>query len=207
MVFYRLGIAFASQVSGIRSDSMEQLFTSRSRYGTESVRVFTAIPRHLQHRNAESVKRIIRTSGPANGSPNLEQYQLKEIFTDEQTITGQLLGQLQINPGCRGILVKVITGTVSGTTPTLQVQMQEQSISTDGFSTAYATTSATTIASNNIMRMLIYPGLSTNNVMSAGGASNIVFNGVCPRQFRLVYIPGGTTPSIQLAHVYLEYIP
>ena len=106
-------------------------------------------------------------------------------------------------PGYRGILVTFKAGTVSGTSPTLIMQIQSTIGALADGSIAWANTSAVPMATGSVFRLLVYP---TANGLSMGGAGSTQVNGPIPLTWRILYTPGGTTPSIGINEIYFDYL-
>ena len=111
-------------------------------------------------------------------------------------------GATQTNANARGAIITAILGTVSGTLPTLSLQLQW---SPDGGTTwlAYgAATSAIAIATGNTATVEVYP---TALALTLGGAGSAQTNAPLPRTWRMAYTTTGTGISIAVASVQVNY--
>lgn len=111
-------------------------------------------------------------------------------------------GATQTNASARGALMTIILGTVSGTLPTLSVQLQ---FSPDGGTTWLnygSATSAISVVTGNDIVVAIYPTALTTSI---GGAGSVQTNAPLPRTWRLQYITTGTGISIAIASVQVNY--
>jgi hypothetical protein len=125
-----------------------------------------------------------------------------EITSDQNTLTTNAVGQLQTNPGFRGLVLTIVLGTVSGTSPTLTVGIFQ---SYDGVNLInWVTSSAIGVATGGIIRILLYPSASL--ALGAGGTASVAVTLPAPPQFAIDYIVGGTTPSIQISKVWIDYL-
>jgi hypothetical protein len=125
--------------------------------------------------------------------------------------TATFNGATQTNYNARGALIVVQLGTVSGTTPTLNVQL---AVSYDDGTTwiTVGAASGNATASNNTIAVLVYP---TNLSQAAGGTpanlttgatQTLALNMALPRKWRLVYTIGGTTPSFAITAVHVNHL-
>lgn len=112
-------------------------------------------------------------------------------------------GAAQSNSNYRGALITAILGTVSGTTPTLSMQLQW---SPDGGTTWVnygAATAAITIVTGNTVSVMVYP-VTWSTFTS--GAGDVQIAAPLPKTWRMVYTGGGVTFSIAIASVQVNYI-
>ena len=128
------------------------------------------------------------------------------ISADIQTIVaaGTVNGAAQVNSNDRGAIITVVTGTVSGTLPTLQVQLQ---YSFDGGTTWLnlgALTSTFALVTGNTIALLVYPVASLSTTTGATQTADLAF--VLPKTWRLQYTAGGTGISIAIASVNINYV-
>jgi hypothetical protein len=133
------------------------------------------------------------------------------IAGDAGTKTVTFNGAAQTNFNARGAIITVVLGAVSGTAPTLSVQL---SISIDG-GVAWLTLGPAMTAlngSSQVATLLVYPanmsqaaGATPANIVS-GASQTQALNLPLPRTWRLVYTIGGTTPSFVISQVAVNYI-
>jgi hypothetical protein len=112
-------------------------------------------------------------------------------------------GATQSNSNYRGALITALLGTVSGTTPTLSMQLQW---SPDGGTTWInygAATAAITIVTGNTVSVMVYP-VTWSTFTS--GAGDVQIAAPLPKTWRMVYTGGGVTFSIAIASVQVNYI-
>lgn len=128
------------------------------------------------------------------------------IAADAQTIVaaGTINGAMQTNTsGCRGVVVHIRLGTVSGTSPTFTAGLQ---YSPDGGVTWRAWISVgglIAVASTSYYTVTLYPTVSAT-VPAGAGSSQV--NGGLPKFWRMQYGTGGTGISIQIAEVDYTYM-
>lgn len=111
-------------------------------------------------------------------------------------------GATQTNANARGAIITAILGTVSGTLPTLSLQLQW---SPDGGTTWLnygSATSAIAIATGNTVTVEVYP---TALALTLGGAGSAQTNAPLPRTWRMAYTTTGTGISIAVASVQVNY--
>lgn len=131
---------------------------------------------------------------------------------DSGTKTASFNGATQTNYNARGAIITVQLGTVSGTSPTMAVQLQ---FALDAAGTNWANfgpASANATASSQQIMFLVYPtntsqtaGATPTNFTSPGVTQIIALNAALPRLWRVVYSIGGTTPSFALTATYVNY--
>lgn len=132
------------------------------------------------------------------------------MFTmgDTGAKTATFNGATQTNFNARGAKIFVLIPTVTGTTPTLNAQLQ---ISPDGGTTwiNYGPASGNLTAAGNIL-IDVYPSNftvagATPAALTTGATQTVQINAPLPRTWRLVYTIGGTTPSFTLTNAYATY--
>ena len=126
---------------------------------------------------------------------------------DSTTLTsaspGPVNGATQTNLNARGAIVTALLGIVSGTLPTLTMQIQW---SPDGGTTWInygSATSAATVATGSTLTVVVYPTVLTAAVGTTG---SIATDAPLPKTWRMVYTGGGTAFSIAFVAVYVNYI-
>jgi hypothetical protein len=131
-------------------------------------------------------------------------------LTDVGVKTASFNGAIQSNPGARGALITILLGAVSGTSPTLAVQLQW---SPDGGTTwlNFGAVLPNLTASNQIGTILVFPtNTSTAGASPAaftmGSATNVQSNVALPKTWRLVYTLGGTSPSFTINSIQINYL-
>jgi len=124
--------------------------------------------------------------------------------------TATFNGATQTNFNARGAYITVAIGAVTGTTPTMTMQLQ---VSFDGtnFINFGPASAAVTAGSQNVV-FIVYPtnisqaaGTTIAN-LATGAAQTIAINAPLPRTWRIVYTIGGTTPSFTLTNMYVNYV-
>ena len=124
--------------------------------------------------------------------------------------TATFNGATQTNYDARGVAILVVLGTVSGTTPTLNMQLQW---SPDGGTWLnYGPPTGNLTTTGQTAAILVYPtnisqaaGATPAN-LATGAAVTLAVNAPLPRTWRLVYTIGGTTPSFAINGVLVSYI-
>jgi hypothetical protein len=120
-------------------------------------------------------------------------------------------GATQTNFDAVGAYITVLLGAVTGTTPTLTMQLQW---SPDGGTTwlNLGPASATLTASSQTAVLGIYatnfsqtPGATPANLTTGANVSTFI-NAPLPRTWRIVYTIAGTTPSFTISSVQVNYI-
>lgn len=126
---------------------------------------------------------------------------------DSTTLTsaspGPVNGATQTNLNARGAIVTALLGIVSGTLPTLTMQIQW---SPDGGTTWInygSATSAAMAATGSTLTVVVYPTALTAAVGTTG---SIATDAPMPKTWRMVYTGGGTAFSIAFVAVYVNYI-
>ena len=124
--------------------------------------------------------------------------------------TATFTGATQTNFNGQGALITCIVPTVTGTTPTLTLQLQW---SPDNGTTFYnygpATTALTAAGSVTIG---CYPNQwenatsATLAAFTTGVTTAVFLNAPLPRTWRVNYTIGGTTPSFTITGTYVNYI-
>jgi hypothetical protein len=125
--------------------------------------------------------------------------------------TATFNGATQTNYDARGAYVMLALGTVTGASPTLNVQLQW---SWDG-GTSWANlgpASSNVTSTSQSIAIVVYPtnlsqaaGATPAN-LTTGAAVTLAINAPLPRTWRLVYTIGGTTPSFTISSVGVNYI-
>jgi len=129
---------------------------------------------------------------------------------DTGTKTTSFTGATQTNFNARGAYITVLCGTVSGTTPTLNAQLQ---FSPDagttwiniGAASGNATATANTILFQVAPLNWTVAG-ATPAALTTGATATVQLNAQLPRTWRLNYTIGGTTPSFAITAVYVNYL-
>jgi hypothetical protein len=114
-----------------------------------------------------------------------------------------LAGAQQTNYNARGAIITAILGSVTGTLPTLSMQLQW---SPDGGTTWVnygAATAAIAAVSGATVSVMVYP-VTWSTFTS--GAGDVQIAAPLPRTWRIFYTAAGTTPVIPLASVQVNYI-
>jgi hypothetical protein len=111
-------------------------------------------------------------------------------------------GATQTNLNARGALITAILGTVSGTLPTLSLQLQWSPDGGAAWINYGAATSAIAIATGNDITVIVYP---TALSVTIGDAGSVQTNAPLPRTWRMTYITTGTGISVAIASVQVNY--
>ena len=111
-------------------------------------------------------------------------------------------GATQTNANARGAIITAILGTVSGTLPTLSLQLQWSPDSGTTWLNYGSATSAIAIATGNTATVEVYP---TALALTLGGAGSAQTNAPLPRTWRMAYTTTGTGISIAVASVQVNY--
>jgi hypothetical protein len=125
--------------------------------------------------------------------------------------TATFSGATQTNFNAKGAIITCLVGTVSGTSPTMTLQLQT---SPDGGTTWYSIGAPTTaLTASGSVALFYYP---TNWSQGAGSTPAVLgnlgysqasfFNMVLPRTWRIQYTIGGTTPSFTITSVGVQYL-
>lgn len=101
------------------------------------------------------------------------------------TGAGTVNGADQTNLSSRGLHLAIDITAITGTTPTLTVTIQGKDAVSGKYYTILAS-AALSATGTTILR--VYPGLTA--------AANTVANDVLPRDWRVIYVVGGTTPAV-----------
>ena len=125
--------------------------------------------------------------------------------------TATFNGATQTNFNARGAYITCLCSTVSGTTPTMNLQLQwSPDAGTTWLNYGAATTNITT--TGNTASFLVYPTqfndpkTTTIAAITIGATASKYINGVLPRTWRIVYTIGGTTPSFTITATYVNYV-
>jgi len=128
---------------------------------------------------------------------------------DSGTKTTSFTGATQTNFNAKGAVITILCGTVSGTTPTLNTQLQwSPDAGTTWIAMGAVTSNAT--ATGNTITMMVYPSNfstagSSPAALTTGATQTTQINSIIPRTWRLNYTIGGTTPSFAITGVYVNY--
>jgi hypothetical protein len=113
--------------------------------------------------------------------------------------TSTFNGTTQSNPGFKNAFILIILGIVSGTTPTMNVQLQYSPDSGSHWINIGGASSNVTATGNTI-------AISLGSVFTTSGATQTLFiSGQLVKTWRLVYTIGGTTPSFTIASSLVSY--
>lgn len=85
----------------------------------------------------------------------------------------------------RGVRVNVNITALTGTSPTLTVTIQGKDAASG---TYYTILASTALSATGFTRLTIYPGLTA--------AANSIASDIVPRDWRIAYTIGGTTPAV-----------
>jgi hypothetical protein len=123
---------------------------------------------------------------------------------DAGTFAASFLGTTQTNRTATSAYITVRLGTVSGGTPTLGVQLQW---SPDGGTTwlALGAVLPTLTATGQTGTIVVAPSPLTG--LTLGATVSVLITAPLPRTWRLAYTIGGSTPSVQIANVAVNYVP
>lgn len=130
-------------------------------------------------------------------------------MADTGAKTATFNGATQTNYNAAGAFITLVVSTVTGTSPTLTVQLQ---VSYDGTNFLNVGPATTALTAAGQVQILIYP---TNASQSAGASPAALTSGATvfmalnmplPRTWRLVYTIGGTTPSFTFTNAYAAYV-
>lgn len=118
-------------------------------------------------------------------------------ISDTGTFTASFDGTTQTNTAYRGVLIAVIVGAVSGTSPTMQVQPE---YSPDAGATWFTFGNLIALTASNQQKFInIYP--------AATGLSGVTgTNAALPKTWRLSYTITGATPSFVISNVFASYL-
>lgn len=130
--------------------------------------------------------------------------------TGAKTVTFN--GATQTNYNNAGALITCLFGAVTGTAPTIALQLQwSPDAGTTWLNYGTAIAAFTPVATNTAL-LAIYPAQfedATSTTLAAfttGATQAKLLNTPLPRTWRIVYTIGGTTPSITITAVYVNYI-
>lgn len=123
--------------------------------------------------------------------------------TAAKTATGN--GATITNVGNKGVQILLNMGAVTGTTPTLVLKVQG---SVDGGTLWYDIPGATTasIVATGQYGILIYPGIAVTAGVATSGTTATASMAI-PRNWRVAWTIGGTTPSFTITAVQYNYLP
>lgn len=122
--------------------------------------------------------------------------------TGAKVATGN--GATQTNTTAKGAHIIINMGAVTGTTPTFVAKLQG---SADGGTTWYDLPNATTasLVATGVFGIMIYPSLSAVAGTTTTGTIAQTSSSL-PRNWRLVWTIGGTTPSFSITNVQVSYL-
>jgi hypothetical protein len=147
----------------------------------------------------------VQVGNTANTTPILANPLIPAVTTTGDTgakvATGN--GATQTNTTAKGATIVVNMGAVTGTTPTCVIKIQG---SADAGTTWYDIPSATTasLVATGVWAIIVYPGITAlagTTVSGTAAASNVTL----PRNWRIVWTIGGTTPSFTITNVQVSY--
>lgn len=130
--------------------------------------------------------------------------------TGAKTVTFN--GATQTNFNARGAIITALFGTVTGTVPTIALQLQWSFDAGTTFLNYGTAIAAFTPASTNTATFVVYPTqladdtTTTLSAFTVGATQSKAMNAPIPRTWRIVYTLAGTTPSITLTSVNVNYI-
>jgi hypothetical protein len=161
---------------------------------------------------ANPTSTVARTVGHKfNGTSWDRDYNVYNTTTgDTGTKTASFTGATQTNFNARGAYITVLCGTVSGTTPTLNAQLQfSPDAGTTWINIGAASGNAT--ATGNTILFQVAPlnwtvAGATPAALTTGATQTVQLNAQLPRTWRLNYTIGGTTPSFAITAVYVNYL-
>jgi hypothetical protein len=129
---------------------------------------------------------------------------------DTGTKTASFSGATQTNYNARGAYITVLCGTVSGTSPTLNAQLQwSPDAGTTWINIGSASGNATATGNTIVFQVGALNWSvagATPAALTTGGTVTVQLNALLPRTWRLNYTVGGTTPSFAITGVYVNYI-
>lgn len=142
----------------------------------------------------------------------MEQVLINALLGDSATIgTGATNGSLQTNTNYRGAIITAILGTVTGTSPTLTMQLQWSPDNGITWLNYGSSTGQISVITGNTVTIFVYPTNSTvagssPSAFTIGSTGSVILNAPLPRTWRIVYTGAGTTPVIPLSSVYVNYL-
>lgn len=161
--------------------------------------------------NSVSTTQIVGFNTLFNGlSWDREHGNWRTTTGDTGTKTATFNSIAQTNFDSRGAWIVVVLGTVSGTTPTMSIQLQATYDGTNYVNIGPAVANLT--ASNQTGGILIYPTNSSQTAgatpanLTIGTTQSIAINAPLPRNWRLAITIGGTTPSFALTSIQVQYL-
>lgn len=130
---------------------------------------------------------------------------------DSGTKTASFNGATQTNYNSSAAIVTLLCGTVSGTTPTLNMRLQ---YSFDGGTTWLSLGPATSNATATGHTIILAVGPNNWSQAAGGTPANMThgatqatwLNAWLPRTWRILYTIAGTTPSFAITGVYVNYV-
>lgn len=142
----------------------------------------------------------------------MDQVLINTLLGDTFTVnSGAKNGAAQTNTNYRGAIITAILGTVTGTSPTLAMQLQWSPDNGTTWLNYGSATGAISIATGNTVTIFVYPTNSTvagatPAAFTIGSTGSVVLNAPMPPTWRIVYTGAGTTPVIPLSSVYVNYL-
>ena len=129
---------------------------------------------------------------------------------DSGTKTVTFNGFTQINHNNRGMYTTVLLGTVSGTSPTLAVQLQYSFDAGATWLNIGAVATSLTLTGQTLSYFVYPTNISvagaTPAALTTGATQTIALNSPLPRVWRFTYTIGGTSPSFGITGVYVNYM-
>ncbi len=118
-------------------------------------------------------------------------------------------GAMQDNETATGAWILVKFGTISGTSPTCNVQLQWSYDGTNWLNIGPVSGNAT--ATGHTIAIVVYPANisqssgSTPTTLTSGATQTLAINAPLPYRWRLSYTIGGTNPSFTITGAYVTY--
>ena len=135
------------------------------------------------------------------------------VTGDTGAKTTSFNGATQVNYNANGAIITCLLGTVTGTTPTLGMQLQwSPDAGTTWLNYGTPIAAATAVATGNTLTIAIYPAQwedATSATLAAftlGSTASKLLTAPLPRTWRIAYTIGGTTPSIAITAAYVNHI-
>lgn len=142
----------------------------------------------------------------------MEQVLINTLLGDIATIgTGATNGASQTNINYRGAIITAMLGIVTGTSPTLKMQLQWSPDNGTTWLNYGSSTGAISVATGNTVTIFVYPtntsvAGATPGAFTIGSTGSVILNAPLPATWRIVYTGAGTTPVIPLSSVYVNYL-
>lgn len=150
-----------------------------------AVMLFTAAWTFADHLEVKNGSAWLAGQGDSNGYLMVGGVQNLQIFTS-QAYTATTGSSQTANRNFRGVLLYLNVTAVSGTSPTLTVQLQGKDPSSGNWFAVAAATSAVTAMGQYVY--VFYPGATT-------GSATLGVSTVLPANWRVNAVIGGTSPS------------